>query len=164
MRFTLATVAAALASTASASNLLLARQAGYPNCAVPCLTSADFGSCSQSDLKCLCTSANFITSVTQCIESSCQGSDLTNAEAAAQSECAAIGVSLTSSIPAPTSTAPSSAAPSSAAQSSGSPSSSAPASTSPSPSSGSGAANGALVNGPNALAAAAALGLAVLAL
>ncbi|TFY57822.1 hypothetical protein EVG20_g8390 [Dentipellis fragilis] len=163
MRFTFAIFAAAVASTASASNIL-ARQAGYPNCAVPCLTSADFGSCSQTDLKCLCTSANFITSVTQCIESSCQGSDLTNAEAAAQSECAAIGVSLTSSIPGPTSSAPSSSAPSSTAPSSGSPSSSAPAGTSPSPSSGSGAASGALMNGPNALAAAAALGLAVLAL
>ncbi|ETW77564.1 hypothetical protein HETIRDRAFT_248180, partial [Heterobasidion irregulare TC 32-1] len=59
-------------------------------CAIPCLTSADFGSCSQTDLQCLCTSSSFISSTTQCIESSCTGSDLDQAEAAARSGCAAI--------------------------------------------------------------------------
>ncbi|TFY76894.1 hypothetical protein EWM64_g7115 [Hericium alpestre] len=89
MRFALAIVAA-VASTASASNLLASRQAGYPNCALPCLASANFGSCGTTDLKCLCASNDFISSVTNCIVGACQGSDLTNAEGAAQSECAAV--------------------------------------------------------------------------
>ncbi|KAI0048646.1 hypothetical protein FA95DRAFT_1557721 [Auriscalpium vulgare] len=189
MRFTLALLAAAAASV-SATNILQARQAAYPNCAIPCLTSADFGSCDQTDLTCLCNSSAFITSTTQCIQSACTGTDLSNAEAAARSECEAVGVTLTSSVPPATSTAASSApasapassapasstpasatSPSSAAKSSATSPSSAAKSSATAPSSASSSTpsasttpNAARVNAVNVLAGAAALAGAVLAL
>ncbi|KAG1838901.1 hypothetical protein DFJ58DRAFT_813253 [Suillus subalutaceus] len=78
----------------SAFTALLTRQS-LPNCAVPCLTDADFGNCSSTDDSCLCHSQAFVNSTTSCIQASCTGSDLTNAEAASQSLCAAVGVTLT---------------------------------------------------------------------
>ncbi|KAG2040395.1 hypothetical protein BDR03DRAFT_948625 [Suillus americanus] len=78
----------------SAFTALITRQS-LPNCAVPCLTNADFGNCSSTDDSCLCHSQAFINSTTSCIQASCTGSDLTNAEAASQSLCAAVGVTLT---------------------------------------------------------------------
>ncbi|KAG1886686.1 hypothetical protein F4604DRAFT_1723072 [Suillus subluteus] len=78
----------------SAFTALLTRQS-LPNCAVPCLTDADFGNCSSTDDSCLCHSQVFVNSTTSCIQASCTGSDLTNAEAASQSLCAAVGVTLT---------------------------------------------------------------------
>ncbi|KAI0062583.1 hypothetical protein BV25DRAFT_1825595 [Artomyces pyxidatus] len=60
------------------------------DCAIPCLTNADFGSCAQTDITCLCNSSAFITSTTVCIQGACTGTDLANAEAAARSECEAV--------------------------------------------------------------------------
>ncbi|KIK48523.1 hypothetical protein CY34DRAFT_68132, partial [Suillus luteus UH-Slu-Lm8-n1] len=68
---------------------LLTRQS-LPNCAVSCLQNADYGNCASTDDSCLCHSQAFINSTTSCIQASCTGSDLTNAEAASQSLCAAV--------------------------------------------------------------------------
>ncbi|KAG1744817.1 hypothetical protein EDB19DRAFT_1874378 [Suillus lakei] len=93
MRFAVVVLALSVAFS-SAYAALMARQS-LPNCAVPCLTNADFGNCSETDDNCLCHSQAFINSTTTCIQSSCSGSDLTNAEAASQQLCAAVGVTLT---------------------------------------------------------------------
>ncbi|TBU44112.1 hypothetical protein BD309DRAFT_836884, partial [Dichomitus squalens] len=60
-----------------------------PDCSQSCLANADFGSCDPLDDSCLCKSSSFVNSVTSCIEGACQGSDLTNAESAAQQLCLA---------------------------------------------------------------------------
>ncbi|PPQ78407.1 hypothetical protein CVT24_001398 [Panaeolus cyanescens] len=109
MQFT--TVAFVLASIASASATLVARQSPYPDCANPCLASADLGGCQFTDTACLCKNANFIATTTACIEKACQGDDLTKAFQVSQAACAAVGAPLTSaaatSSPAPTPTTPS---------------------------------------------------------
>ncbi|KAG0699426.1 hypothetical protein DFH29DRAFT_936956 [Suillus ampliporus] len=94
MRFSVVVLTLSAAfSTAFAA--MIARQS-IPNCAVPCMINADFGNCASTDDSCLCHSQAFINSTTTCIQSSCTGSDLTNAEAASQQLCAAVGVTLTS--------------------------------------------------------------------
>ncbi|KAG2159469.1 uncharacterized protein EDB93DRAFT_1115887 [Suillus bovinus] len=102
MRFAVVVLPLSVA-VSSAFAALLTRQS-LPSCAVPCLTNADFGNCSETDDNCLCHSEAFINSTTSCIQTSCTGSDLTNAEAASQSLCAAVGVTLTSGVAAATST------------------------------------------------------------
>ncbi|KAH9903356.1 hypothetical protein C8Q73DRAFT_49714 [Cubamyces lactineus] len=102
MRF-FAVIALAAAVSASAAGLQR-RQTGYPDCASPCLLNADFGSCDPSDDNCLCHSQGFVSSVTNCVVTSCSGADLTQAETAAQQACAAVGVTLSSSAPAATGT------------------------------------------------------------
>ncbi|KAG2757217.1 hypothetical protein P692DRAFT_20377503 [Suillus brevipes Sb2] len=94
MRFAVVVLALSVA-VSSTFAALLTRQS-LPNCAVPCLKNADYGNCASTDDSCLCHSQAFINSTTSCIQASCTGSDLTNAEAASQSLCAA-GVTLTTS-------------------------------------------------------------------
>ncbi|EIN14671.1 hypothetical protein PUNSTDRAFT_118091 [Punctularia strigosozonata HHB-11173 SS5] len=162
MRCSTVLVALAAAAVASATTLhsFAARQS-IPNCAVPCLTSAPMGSCSQTDDTCLCHNSDFINGATSCIESSCSGDDLKNAEAAAQALCAAVGVTLTatptasSSSGASTATSPASSVTTASGSSTASLTSGSPSSTSTS---------GASANGIPALAGLAALGLAALAL
>lgn len=60
------------------------------DCALPCITNVDYGSCSPSDNACLCKSATYVNTTTTCIESSCTGSDLTTAIATAQALCAEV--------------------------------------------------------------------------
>ncbi|KIK93680.1 hypothetical protein PAXRUDRAFT_144531 [Paxillus rubicundulus Ve08.2h10] len=100
MRFAVALFA--LTGVSSVSSALVARQS-LPNCAAPCLTNANFDGCSPDDDSCLCHDQVFIDSTTSCIQSSCTGSDLAEAEAFAQSLCLAVGVTLTaaSTIPTP---------------------------------------------------------------
>jgi hypothetical protein len=107
--FALAVLSAAVAVQASTLNPLLRRQ-GFPgtipiaisrqqlltpfaDCAGPCITGADTGTCG-SDNVCLCNSPAFVTSTTQCIQSACTGEDRENAEAAARALCAAVVRSL----------------------------------------------------------------------
>ncbi|KAH7883104.1 hypothetical protein F5I97DRAFT_1930688 [Phlebopus sp. FC_14] len=136
MRFTAAFFGLSVI-VSSVSAALVARQS-LPNCAAPCLANANYGGCAQDDDTCLCHNQSFVNSTTSCIESSCSGSDLAEAESFAQQLCLAVGVTLTASTPAPTATSSSTGSPS------------------PSPSTG-----GALSNGINTLAgAAAALALA----
>ncbi|KII91555.1 hypothetical protein PLICRDRAFT_84951, partial [Plicaturopsis crispa FD-325 SS-3] len=115
MRFTSAIL---ILSTvyASASAAIVSRQS-LPNCAAPCLSgsSVNYGGCSPQDNKCLCNSQTFVQSSTACIQSSCTGDDLTNAEELAQSLCAAIGVTLSSSAPSSTGSSSASSTASSAA-------------------------------------------------
>ncbi|KAF8843506.1 hypothetical protein BDN67DRAFT_1066887 [Paxillus ammoniavirescens] len=148
MRFAVALFA--LTAVSSASSALVARQS-LPNCAAPCLANANFDGCSPDDDSCLCHDQTFINSTTSCIQSSCTGSDLAEAEAFAQSLCLAVGVTLTAASATPTASAttPASAKTSAASTSA--------ASTAASPSS-TGAASS---NGVSVLAgAAAALALA----
>ncbi|KIJ16487.1 hypothetical protein PAXINDRAFT_168597 [Paxillus involutus ATCC 200175] len=92
MRFAVALFA--LTAVSSVSSALIARQS-LPNCAAPCLANANFDGCSPDDDTCLCHDQTFIDSTTSCIQSSCTGSDLAEAEAFAQSLCLAVGVTLT---------------------------------------------------------------------
>ncbi|KAI0372380.1 hypothetical protein BV20DRAFT_963956 [Pilatotrama ljubarskyi] len=153
MRFS--TVLALAAAVSSASAAGVHRRQSYPDCATPCLASADFGSCDPVDDSCLCKSQSFIDSVTKCIVGACQGDQLQAAESAAQSACASVGVTLTSSLPAASSTSP--------AGSSGS-GSSTPAASSTSAAAPSTTSNAASSRGVNALAALVAVGAAALAL
>ncbi|KAI0827342.1 hypothetical protein BC628DRAFT_1409719 [Trametes gibbosa] len=151
---------AATLSAASAAQISRRQTPTYPDCSLPCLASADFGSCDPQDNNCLCHSQDFINSTTACISKACTGDDLKNAEAAAQSACAAVvrrssicpprahGVTLTSAA-APTSTAPAPL----------SDSASVSVTTTPTPST-SAAPNSAASRGANALAALAVVGAA----
>ncbi|KAF9224982.1 hypothetical protein BS17DRAFT_731760 [Gyrodon lividus] len=107
MRFAVALFALTVA-VSSASSALIARQS-LPNCAAPCLANANYGSCAPDDDTCLCNDQTFLNSTTTCIQSSCSGSDLTEAEAFAQALCLAVGVTLTANSATPTATAPTTA-------------------------------------------------------
>ncbi|GBE83495.1 hypothetical protein BKA93DRAFT_821791 [Sparassis latifolia] len=168
MRFAaLLALSGAIASVSAGT--ILRRQ--FPSCATPCLANANFGSCNESDDTCLCNSSQFVDSVTTCIMSSCNGSDLTTAEQDAQQLCLAVGVTLTATpsgsatgSATPSATAPSS---SSAASASSSAHSSSSASSSASSSSSAPSAthsSGALSHGVPALAALAAVGAVAFAL
>ncbi|ETW77657.1 hypothetical protein HETIRDRAFT_151984 [Heterobasidion irregulare TC 32-1] len=112
-----------VASACTVSASLVPRQAVFPNCALPCLTSANFGSCNTSDIGCLCSSSAFIDSVAQCIQSGCSGTDVQKALSAAQTECANNGVTLPSNVIAATSSVPSASGVSTSSAPSASPSS-----------------------------------------
>ncbi|KAM5536780.1 hypothetical protein V8D89_009498 [Ganoderma adspersum] len=166
---------AVLALAAAVSAASLQRRQSFPSCSTTCLTNANFGSCDPLDDSCLCHDSGFISSVTNCIVGACTGSDLTNAEAAAQQLCLAVGVTLTAtptasgsasasasgSASATGSAVGSATATSPAGSSSGSASASAASSTATTTASG---ANGAASHGVNALAALAAVGAVALAL
>ncbi|KAI6112382.1 hypothetical protein EDD17DRAFT_1595822 [Pisolithus thermaeus] len=100
------------AALSSVSAGLVSRQS-LPSCANPCITNANLGGCSATDDTCLCENQTFINSTTTCIESSCTGNDLQEAEQYAQSLCLAVGVTLTIATPTPTSTSPTSSSSSS---------------------------------------------------
>ncbi|KAJ3722743.1 hypothetical protein DFJ43DRAFT_1093097 [Lentinula guzmanii] len=149
MKFFLAvSILSAFTSTCAS---LISRQT-FPSCSQACLANADLGSCSADDDTCLCNTPAFISSTASCIADSCSGNDLTEANAAAQDLCLAVGITLTaSSIPISTSTAPAS---------SGSATTSATASTTAgSAAQTSSSSNGALSNGMNSFASLAVFGL-----
>ncbi|KAF4603037.1 hypothetical protein EYR38_003442 [Pleurotus pulmonarius] len=152
--------------------LLAVSVAAQGECSLTCLDpTQSVNGCGPTDNACLCRDDAFISNTTECINTSCTGDDITNAQAAARSLCAAVGVTLTSTpASAPTSSSSSAAAPPASSTSSGS--SSAPTSTAPASSTGSATtspapaqtSNAASFNGVNSLAGIAALGLAALAL
>ncbi|KAG9005053.1 hypothetical protein FRB90_010565 [Tulasnella sp. 427] len=117
--------AASLASFAAAVAIT-----DLPSCALTCLTTADYGNCSQSDIdmKCLCQSQPFITSSTACIRSSCSAADDAKASQISSELCAAAGVTLSVSATA-TATATGSASAASSAATSAAASASAAASS-----------------------------------
>ncbi|KAJ3800966.1 hypothetical protein GGU11DRAFT_741994 [Lentinula aff. detonsa] len=128
---------------------LISRQT-FPSCSQSCLANADLGSCSADDDTCLCNTPAFISSTASCIADSCTGNDLTEANAAAQDLCLAVGITLTaSSIPISTSTAPASSGSASATAST----------TAGSAAETSSSSNGALSNGMNTFASLAVFGL-----
>ncbi|KAG5649738.1 hypothetical protein H0H81_002241 [Sphagnurus paluster] len=155
MRFSIAILAVAAAAS-SASAALVARQ--LPACATACLTgpNVDYGGCSATDNLCLCKSQTFVTKSTECIETTCTGSDLETSLQISQQLCLAVGVTLTAPTATPTGGASASSAPSSGAA----PSSASASSSASTPQK----TNAALANGVNAFAGLAALGLAALAL
>ncbi|KAF9531171.1 hypothetical protein CPB83DRAFT_762026, partial [Crepidotus variabilis] len=59
-------------------------------CAEPCIASADYGTCQQTDIKCLCTSNAFVAGTTACIQSKCTGDDLTKAQTVATGLCSSV--------------------------------------------------------------------------
>ncbi|KZT26073.1 hypothetical protein NEOLEDRAFT_267649 [Neolentinus lepideus HHB14362 ss-1] len=159
MRCTLAFVTLSYVfAVVSASRIAIYARQSLPSCATSCLMNADTGTCGENDT-CLCRSQAFINSTTTCIQQSCTGSDLTNAEAAAQELCAAVGVTLSATSATASATAPASSA-------SGSPGGSATTSASASSASASqtGTTSGAMTHGANMVAGLAAVGLAALAL
>ena len=84
-----------LAATASVSaTTLLRRQSPYPDCALPCLSAAMEGNDCAGDLVCLCNSEAFVSGTTDCIATSCEGSDLETANSVARGSCASVGVNL----------------------------------------------------------------------
>ncbi|THH06262.1 hypothetical protein EW145_g4218 [Phellinidium pouzarii] len=93
MRFPVALLFASAASAAFVS------RASVPQCAIACIQTANLDGCSSSDDVCLCSNAAFVNSTTSCIESTCSGSDLAAAEAFAQENCGAVGITLSSSSP-----------------------------------------------------------------
>jgi len=105
MRAFLGLLIAGAVSTVSAFIELNPRQNPYPQCAQACLAKADLGKCLSQQITCLCTEQSFIVSTTQCFEQNCDSSDLQTAEKVAQESCEAAGVTLTSAIPAATTTA-----------------------------------------------------------
>ncbi|KAI6020106.1 hypothetical protein PISMIDRAFT_678658 [Pisolithus microcarpus 441] len=105
------------AALSSVSAGFVSRQT-LPACAQTCITSANLGGCSATDDSCLCRNQSFVNAVTSCIESSCTGSDLQQAEEFAQSLCLAVGVTLTISTSTATSASSASSAPSTSSTSS----------------------------------------------
>ncbi|KAI0767335.1 hypothetical protein C8Q74DRAFT_1219245 [Fomes fomentarius] len=153
---------AVLALTAVASAAHLNKRQNFPSCSTSCLTGADFGSCDPLDDSCLCNSQPFVSSVTNCIVGACQGDDLTNAEAAAQGLCAAVGVTLTAE---PTTSAASTGSSGSATGApAGSASTTATTPTSSATETQASGSNSAASHGVNALAALVAVGAAALVL
>ncbi|KAJ3764495.1 hypothetical protein EV361DRAFT_826413 [Lentinula raphanica] len=145
MKFFVAVSILSVATSAWAS--LIARQT-FPTCSQSCLANADLGSCNADDDTCLCNTPAFISSTATCIADSCTGNDLTEANAAAQDLCLAVGVTLTaSSIPISTSTSPASSGSASAST------------TAEAASETSSSSNGASSNGMNTIAYLAAFGL-----
>ncbi|KAF5366147.1 hypothetical protein D9757_010958 [Collybiopsis confluens] len=163
-----AVISALSAITSTWASAVIARQS-FPPCSQTCLTTADFGSCNPTDDTCLCNLPAFISSTATCIANSCSGNDLTEADAAAQQLCLAVGVTLTaSSITITTGTSPSGSAsisapsatsPVSSTGSSSSGNSSPSGTSSTSPSSTSATSNGALsINAANTLTSLAVVG------
>ncbi|KAG9226929.1 hypothetical protein CCMSSC00406_0003398 [Pleurotus cornucopiae] len=151
MFFSLASIALLAVSVAA--------QGGFPQCAIQCLDpTQSVNGCGPTDNACLCNDTAFISSTTACIDTNCEGDDVANAQSAARSLCAAVGVTLTST-PASEPTSSSVAAPptSSSGSSSVSGSSSAPTSTAPASSTGS-ATNSRPAPSPNAAEQTAGLG------
>ena len=62
----------------------------FPGCALPCLTSADRGSCAADDTKCLCNNQTFVNETTLCFEKNCTGDDLDKSIAAAVEMCRSV--------------------------------------------------------------------------
>ncbi|KAI1792478.1 hypothetical protein LXA43DRAFT_1093711 [Ganoderma leucocontextum] len=156
---------AVLALAAAVSAASLQRRQSFPTCSQSCLTDANFGSCDPLDDACLCKDSGFVSSVTSCISSACTGSDLTNAEAAAQQLCLAVGITLTAT---PTASGSSGSA-TSTGSASGSPTATSPSGTSSSSTASStstttSGSNGAASYGVNGLAALAAVGAVALVL
>ncbi|KAI9464048.1 hypothetical protein BJY52DRAFT_1251265 [Lactarius psammicola] len=151
MRAFLGLFIAAAVSTVSGYSLVSPRQNPYPSCAQQCLVTADLGNCLVGEVQCLCSNSAFIISTTQCFQQNCNASDLETSESVARQSCAAVGITLTSSIPPATSTSPATSPSSTISSSSSSPS----ASTSTN-------SNSAASNVVNIFGGAAALGLTAL--
>ncbi|KAF8624721.1 hypothetical protein AX17_007052 [Amanita inopinata Kibby_2008] len=167
MRFALASLAL-FAASAAAFNLE-ARQSAFPPCAQTCTQNADLGGCKPQDIHCTCTNAQFVSSVTKCIISSCQGDDLNKSLQIATQLCLSVGVTLSSAPPMTATGASTGAAPTGSGASNNTGSAAASA-TAASNSTGSGSAaaptqsSGASANSINALAGASAFGIAALSL
>ncbi|KIJ59415.1 hypothetical protein HYDPIDRAFT_33195 [Hydnomerulius pinastri MD-312] len=84
---------AILALSAVASAGLLGRQ-NIPSCVTSCLSKANLGTCAQNDESCLCHNQAFVSSIATCLRSTCDSSDLQQAESLAQAVCLCEGVTL----------------------------------------------------------------------
>ncbi|KAI5832197.1 hypothetical protein K523DRAFT_220564, partial [Schizophyllum commune Tattone D] len=58
-----------------------------PDCLVSCVSSASTGDCNASDTGCLCNNQEFVSSVTSCVQQSCDSAAVSTAEEAAQQLC-----------------------------------------------------------------------------
>ncbi|KAL4072176.1 hypothetical protein J3A83DRAFT_2984478 [Scleroderma citrinum] len=110
MRLAVASIALSTALL-SANAALVARQT-LPSCAASCIANANTGGCAPTDDSCLCSNQAFVSAVVSCVESSCSGNDLVEAEQYAQAICAAVGVTLTETAPSTATTPSTTTAPS----------------------------------------------------
>ncbi|KAF9004375.1 hypothetical protein BDQ17DRAFT_1355005 [Cyathus striatus] len=79
----------------AAANLLSARQSSFPACATTCITNADTGGCSTSNMRCLCLNQVFIDSIVDCSDSTCPAvEDKKESRAVIKDICEQVGVSL----------------------------------------------------------------------
>ncbi|TRM67217.1 hypothetical protein BD626DRAFT_566240 [Schizophyllum amplum] len=154
----------ALGLVAAASARVSVRQANIPDCLLTCIATASTEGCDSTDTACLCASQTFISSTTQCVQSTCSSEDVETSLADAEAICADAGVSLSN---VPISTAAGSGSGSAASASATSPSGSQTSSASSSQTSSAGAAGetggnnaAAAAHGANAFAGIAAVGLA----
>ncbi|KIK91176.1 hypothetical protein PAXRUDRAFT_65606, partial [Paxillus rubicundulus Ve08.2h10] len=58
-----------------------------PECVTACFQTADFGGCAEDDAACLCQSNAFVSSITSCVQSSCDAEDLQEAQIIGQAFC-----------------------------------------------------------------------------
>lgn len=70
----------------------LVRADGYPDCAMPCVTGANPGSCSATDNACMCSSAPFCNTMNLCFKNSCSHADWVTAYNYSNSLCSSAGV------------------------------------------------------------------------
>ncbi|KAL1742669.1 hypothetical protein HDZ31DRAFT_75371 [Schizophyllum fasciatum] len=87
----------ALGIAASVSARVGVRQ-NVPDCLLTCIATANTSGCDSSDTACLCGNDTFVSSVTQCVQSSCSADDVQASLEGAQAVCAGAGVTL-SNIP-----------------------------------------------------------------
>jgi len=107
MRFTFAILTLFWAVSALAGDEDIPRFSSsqiLPGCVTQCFQTAALGGCAQDDVSCLCQSDAFISSITSCVQSSCNAQDQQEAEIIGQAFCGLTGVTGTvgSSTPTPT--------------------------------------------------------------
>ncbi|KIO20053.1 hypothetical protein M407DRAFT_30285 [Tulasnella calospora MUT 4182] len=89
MRFSLVVLFAA--SVVSAFGML-ERDIEVPECAVACEAASDPGHCDREDPRCLCLNVQYITDVSDCVQSSCSPEDAEAAAAAGAAYCKEAGI------------------------------------------------------------------------
>ncbi|KAJ7582080.1 hypothetical protein C8J56DRAFT_243864 [Mycena floridula] len=88
-------LSAIILSSALSAAFVSAQLQNIPPCAFTCVTTAAPGSCSITDVHCLCASPTFAPALIKCVQASCSAADQQLAFTAAQQLCLAEGVSLT---------------------------------------------------------------------
>ncbi|KAG9026268.1 hypothetical protein FS837_004671 [Tulasnella sp. UAMH 9824] len=68
----------------------------WPACAQPCVQNTPTNCEDRNNTACLCIDSSYYQTVTSCVQSSCTGQDLTNAETTGSALCRANGVIISS--------------------------------------------------------------------
>ncbi|KIO24110.1 hypothetical protein M407DRAFT_244565 [Tulasnella calospora MUT 4182] len=101
------TAEAAALATCKAAGVDLTSSSPLPACAQPCDANTTSATCpapadpnTVPDVACYCKDTTYIQTIDTCFKSSCQGADLTTAEAVGEALCRAYGVDISSAVPA----------------------------------------------------------------